>query len=567
MVYVSASYDVVAAHIDPITGQPAFYNLITLPSPATLRPTLYPEYPAVHTISGNVLAISDGSGQIHVVEVEAPHASGSGLLLGSYKLSTGDEDNILPFRMHHVRIDTGDEVHCIISVSTRVTTPAPSSTKGGSTEKTSYRLMSVSFKISKQPLPGVQLLTVDWAITGDSLPLLFLHDPDAQRYILASSTPLGALPSHPPPDPQADEIAPIPRPDENMNDVPAIRDLKPPPYSWTQTNDSVTVVFPLPSTTPKASIRVLFSAQNLTLLVSDRDTRTAFPFPVYVRKLFWDGIHSDTSYWTWDRAGDKPGSSIGLLSLHLDKQHEGTRWIHVFAAAGTATAEEEDVDVPEMVDPSELANIREQLEKWTTQFGDDNLSGSGIGRNVPSLLDGEMDEDGDDQVGRRVVFSYVTEGGQVVCPAPHAPVDLLSVPFPHTGANVVVKHTLDGLFFAAPTSTSPEEPSLEWKHAATYPALAFVLASKRDVKFTFHHGPNIVLAFEGGTGKGLSIGGNVYMYEGADGQRTSGQAVLRVSGGESGPLMGVQLVEVGGKTALVCLCEKALVVVRDILGW
>ncbi|KZO96947.1 hypothetical protein CALVIDRAFT_105308 [Calocera viscosa TUFC12733] len=565
VVYLSASYEVIAAHLDPATCQPIFSTIITLPKPANLDPPLFSEYPAIRAISGNVLAISDGAGQIHVVEAESPQNPGSGVLLDSYRLSTGEEDDMLPFRMHHVRLNK-DEVHCVVSVSTRIQTPAPTSSKAAPS-KTAYRLMSVSFKLPKVPHPGIQQLTVDWALNSSSLPLLLLHNPSAQRYIIASAAPFGAPAEPPPPDPQEDEIAPIPRPEENLNavPVPAAREARPPPYSWTQAHDAVTVVFPLPSTTEKGSIRVLFSQQNLTLLVSDRGGGSAIPLPVYVRKPFWDGIHADTSYWTWEREAGS-GSAVGLLTLHLDKQHEGTRWPHVFAASGTAEAGEEDVEVPETVDPSELAAIREQLEKWTASLPSEE--NAGLGRGVPSLLDGEMDEEVDEQVGSRVVFTYVSENGEAHCPAPLAPVDLLSIPLEHTAPSAVVKHTLDGLVFTPPTNGSPEEANYAWTHTATYPALAFVLASKRDVKFTFHHGPDLTLAFEGGTGKGLSIGGNVYMYKGAGGRSTAGQAVLRVSGGEEGPLMGVQLARLeGGKEALVCLCEKGLVVVRDVLGW
>ncbi|KZT60308.1 hypothetical protein CALCODRAFT_448964 [Calocera cornea HHB12733] len=564
LVYVSASYDVIAAHLDPATSQPTFATIIALPKPATLQPPLHSEYPAVHAISGNVLTVSDGAGLLHVVEAEAPHAASSGVLLGSFRLSTGDGGDMLPFRLHHVRLDK-DMVHCIVSTTSRSTDPAPSSSKA-IPPKTAYRLMSVSFKLPKHPHPGVQKITVDWALTSSSLPLLLLHDAPTKRYIVASAAPFSSAPAPPPSDLEEIEILPIPRPDENLNDVPipAVKEDRPPPYSWTQTHDSVTIVFPLPSSTEKGSIRVLFATKNLTLLVSDRGGESAFPLPVYVRKPFWDGIHADTSYWTWEREG-APGSSVGLLTLHLDKQNEGTRWSHVFAATGTADAGDDDIEVPETVDPSELANIREQLEKWTSSLTLQDGE-PGLGRGVPSLLDGEMDEEVDEQVGSRVVFTYVDEGGEAHCPAPLVPVDLLSIPLPHTVPSAVTKHTLDGLYFTTPSS-SGEEASYDWTHAATYPALAFVLASKRDVKFTFHHGPDLALAFEGGTGKDLSIGGNVYMYKGAAGANKAGQAVLRVSGGDEGPLMGVQVTKLGGKEALVCLCERKLVIVRDVLGW
>ena len=156
--------------------------------------------------------------------------------------------------------------------------------------------------------------------------------------------------------------------------------------------------------------------------------------------------------------------------------------------------------------------------------------------------------------------------------------------------SVVVRGDIDGLLFASPSSSSSHSSSLlggervenrtpttsAWTHISTFPALAFVLASKRDTRFTFHASTSAVLSFESGAGLG---GGNVFIYRGSGSGSESAkketwakQSVLKISGGSAGPLVGVgALIAPGeegrgkGRVVLLCLCENELVVVRDVV--
>jgi len=93
--------------------------------------------------------------------------------------------------------------------------------------------------------------------------------------------------------------------------------------------------------------------------------------------------------------------------------------------------------------------------------------------------------------------------------------------------------------------------------------LAFVLASKRDTRFTYHVPSKAVVAFEGGGGE---YGGNLYVYRDARPKSNSAkQAILRLTESTSGSLLGVGAVQVEGQTAILCLCEKELVVLRNVL--
>jgi len=368
--------------------------------------------------------------------------------------------------------------------------------------------------------------------------------------------------------PSASDITPIPRVNENLDTDSA---KPPPPYSWTQSSDSLTVVFPLPSNTPKSHIHVNISPKYLTVLIQNEDPEALpIPLPRFAMRELWDTVDRSTSLWTWDKEGDLPSTpgqprTIGLLTLHLEKAHDGTKWPHVFALAGKGT-EDAIEEVPETIDPSEMYKIREALEKYTAALSSgEDPSGLAFGSGMPSLAQGEMDESVDEDVGRHAVHMWIGVRDGVEAPTPGmAEGEVLALPLPLAGevtqkSALVMRSTIDGLFYTAPVLLGIDG----WSHTATFPALSFVLASKRDTKFVFHAGKEAVLAFESGGREGRP---NLYVYHDAKGKNTAKQSLVRVgSGGLGGGLLGVGGLKVKGQIVLVCLRERELAVIRGIV--
>lgn len=248
--------------------------------------------------------------------------------------------------------------------------------------------------------------------------------------------------------------------------------------------------------------------------------------------------------------------------------------MQVFAFAGTSTSPQDDADteVPETLDPSELYNIRESLEKYTSSLRDgEDVSGLGLGRGVPSLGQGEIDDEVDTVIGRQAFITWVPVTADAPSPegdTDEMPFGLLSTSVPGINPSeisIIVKNSVDGVVFSLP-SNPPSSPPI-WTHTSTFSALAFVLASKQDTRFTYHVPSKAVLAFENGT---KDRGGNVYIYRSSVhmGEKWAKQAVLKVGDGESGSLLGVGAVRTSrGGYVLLCLCEAKLVVidVQDIL--
>ncbi|KDN41704.1 hypothetical protein RSAG8_07235, partial [Rhizoctonia solani AG-8 WAC10335] len=385
-----------------------------------------------------------------------------------------------------------------------------------------------------------------WQLVGLSLPADVQFDPVSDEYIISSPTPFrpSTTPEPVEPTPTKDESAPIPRAGENLDASSASENptaTVPPPhaYSWTQTDDSVTVMFPLPSSTPESAIRITLGKLHLTFSVIS--STTSVPLPKYAQSPWWAEIDPGASLWTWERTPDERESNVGLLTLHLEKKHVGTRWSHMFSQSSN------EPEVPETLDPSELANIRETLEKYTSEMTGD----------IPSLANPDADEelDAPGQVGQRVAVMRVgAQTGSVEID--QGEVSLLSSPIPSFEPNtpsLVVRRDIDGLFFTRSAST--------WEHASTYSALSFVLASKRDTRFVLHYKDKMVLAFESGSTHGT---GNVYVYRGhgKTKARFSEQSVLGVTEKESGALLGVVML---GEGVFCCLCERRLVVLKGVV--
>lgn len=528
------------------------------------------EYPSSAFANPDTLLVADGQGALYAFLISEDPISAK--LLGSYELCTESTSQSLPFQIHVAHQITPDSVILVLSSRSYTIRPQEDPKHRPPVE---FDLWGVEVPLASADNHEVQTLNYLWKRTGEEVPAYVTYrDSPPSFHVFGGS--LYAGPEKPivhPYNPAPDEIAPIPRAGEDL-DAEAIP--KPPPYSWTQTSDSVTVAFPLPSTTPKSAIKVTFTAKSLNLFISSdspESDSSLIPLPRYIAKSFWDGIQPIASLWTWEKEGEK---GLGLLTLHLDKQHEGTRWPQLFAVHQTPSGEPEP-EVAETLDPSELYKIRETLEKYTSSLSEDG-SGLGLGQGVPSLGKGEIDEELDYSVGRETFLTRipVTE--------PHAqtkidtkdrspPVTLLSTPMPGSikpdgSPSLIAKTDIDGLLYVlTPQKSSDGGDESVWTHTSTFPALSFVLASKQDVRFTHHISDSLALAFESGS---RGLGFNIYIYQ-ATATRSAQwakQSVIRVGDAATGPLLGVGVltldVQGGRKGVILCLCENEAIVVQDI---
>ncbi|PFH53984.1 hypothetical protein AMATHDRAFT_136525 [Amanita thiersii Skay4041] len=550
-VYLDDQHRVILVNL---SDGPAFRVLYELPRHIQTAPSLaHKEYPSAAFFGSDIVFVADGHSFLYVLRIEDDRAA----LLGSFTTTPGSLE--VPFRLHSVHQIAQESV--VIILSSRYYDPNLPESQWSKSNTVKFDVWGIRVDLSSLQPNGALPLPVIWQRRGQDVPIYTYYSPVLESFLLIGGSTYRILtsPASPSYEPTSDEYALVPRADENLY-AESQESTKPQPYSWTQTPDSVIVAFPLPSNTSKFNIKVLFSSKMLTLQVdTDAVVHPAVPIPHYSAKLLWDGILPSTSFWTWDREAEH---SFGLLTLHLDKLNEGTRWVQVFSSAGTASSNTiEDIEVPETLDPSELWHIREALEKYTAALQSGGLSGLELGTGIPSLAEGEMDEEVDSSVGRHAYQTWLTVDGRVPdwwSNAREIPFQLLSTPLPCLVDNtltLVIKSHVDGAVFSLVDMVS----SPKWEHTSTFSALAFVLASKRDTRFT-HHYNKAVLAFEGGA---KDRGGNLYIYHAAPlTEKWAKQAVLKVDDGRGGSLLGVGAWGSPQGLVFVCLTEGELVMIK-----
>jgi hypothetical protein len=516
------------------------------------------EYPSACFLTATIALVADGHGSLYCLHISDDTQA--------FELSTTGMGS-LPFKIHDAVAVSPDLGVAILSSHNYNTAGAAGA--AGDNYKTrgpvEYDIWSVQF-----PLTAAGSAFVSWRRRGESAPMFAkLNASPAMHLLIGDSTYrelYAPVPAHY--EPAQDEFADIPRAGEDLYAM-QVDSEKPPPYSWSQTSDVVTVAFALLSTTRKENITATFFTRSLMLRVTG-EAPTALPVPDYTSKELWDDISPSSSYWTWDREAER---TYGLLTLHLHKLHENIKWMQVFAKAGSRPSSEahpEDVEVPETLDPSELWQIRESLEKFTAAVCEGkDASGLDLGGGVPSLADGEMDDDLDSSIGRQAFLTWVGDDGSAPdwAAQPQGPVTILSTPLPgstSTETSFIVKTGLDGALISLKPADDPHGFP-QWTHTATFSALSFVLASKQDVRFTHHVSSEVVLAFDGGVSN--RGGGNIYIYRGhTPRDKWAKQSILRVGDMLADSLLGVGvMVMASGRRIVLGLSEGELILIDKVL--
>ncbi|KAL1741419.1 hypothetical protein HDZ31DRAFT_45492 [Schizophyllum fasciatum] len=546
--YVDGDLQVVLIDVNGEALEPAYKVVYELPqtvTSASAASDMHPEFPVALFASPSILLVSDGRGSLHLLQLDATDKPAEEPQV--YNLSTEDSAHH-PFRLHDATITPEGRILAVVSF--RCYGAATQPAEPGKKATPTFEVRGVEIALS----PAVEeprTLATAFRRRGDFVPTYVHYDPNRRLCLLAAGSVFKTLEAPPTPhySPKPDEIAPIPRAGENLDAKPADAP-RPPPYSWYQTPDALTIVFALAPSTTKHDIHVAFTSTTLSLSVANLPPSVPHPPPTYASAPLWDRIRPETTYWTWDPAA-------ALLTLTLDKAEEGRPWMHVLASAAqpAGAGRWEDAEVPETRDPSELAGIRDALAKHTGADGE-----GGLGHGVPSLGEGEMDTEIDGAVGREVCVTWVRAAGD---DAAGAPVQLLATELPGAGSGApsfVIKNALDGAEFAL----AYDGDAPRWSHVGTFSALSFVLASKQDTRFAYHIPGRAAMAFESGT---RDRGSNVYLYRAAPDRAVwSKQAILKVAEGGSGSLLGVGLVHTARHGAVIlCLTERELVLLKNIL--
>jgi hypothetical protein len=465
-----------------------------------------PELPSVAAASDSIWLLSDGHGALLALDIP-PAGGGDATLLASHDLTTSaDSTEPLPFILHAAALPAQDTALAFIVSAARI----PKAQRAASGPTTVFTAALLSFSLS-----APSTLRTLWRGQASDAPTHVAYHASHAAFLLLSPAPFAPALVPEPAAPAADEAAPVPRAGEALDA---------PPYQWTQTRESVTITLVFP---PAPVLRASAFAVSLSPTHAGVSLGGA---PVLPHAPLWDTVADPT--WTFDPAAH-------VLALELSKAHAGTRWPRLFSTG---------LDVPETLDGAQAAAIAAALDKHTGEFA----------APVPSLARGELDDDVDlDGAPPAYVALVPVSADAPPHPQDGTPVALLAPPLPGAGSPpaLLTKHGLDGILFAL------DGHGGAWAHAATFPALAFVLASKRGTR-VLHAGARAVLALEARGAR------NLYLYHGQAGRAAYGrQTIVRVGGGgDGGMLVGVgALTGPRGEKVVLALCEHEIVALRGLL--
>lgn len=143
----------------------------------------------------------------------------------------------------------------------------------------------------------------------------------------------------------------------------------------------------------------------------------------------------------------------------------------------------------------------------------------------------------------------------------------------------MIKRDVDGLLFyptPPPQNQQKQQSKIflpDWIHKSTFPAIDFVLASKRSLRSAHHLGNSLVIALDSGGSNSIGnrdtgVAGNVYLYWSpppGSKSTTSKSALLAAVSETTGCIVGIQAItSVDNECLVVLLCEKCLYVMKGL---
>ncbi|RHZ78808.1 hypothetical protein Glove_156g46 [Diversispora epigaea] len=485
------------------TNSVSIYRLVQILHD-NLDSIVYSEYPSLKALSSTLLLVTNGYGTIFLVQIEKNEFNSYyGEIIYRTEFNAHVDDESKKIHVPCVILDAkvigeGDSVHILFLVyNTSQCSKIPITTQNPSKDDLKNKtLFDVSLvRIPLKPPYGIQIIHV---IRGTEIPKYCSIEQSGDGYVIGSNDIYGYK--------NVEEI--FIKDDEIKNDdnINIIQEtsevqeveksdedqVKEPPYIWTQTSTDVTICFNLPPGTPKSAVHCNFSKTHLSLTIQHHENKNNDKsLPCYVFTKLFDLIDPDASLWTIE-------SKIGLLTLHLEKHHNNTRWSHIF---------QNDDGVFETIDSNEFAEFRERLEKYTTEL----LDSPNRPDKFKSPIGHEMEESIDYE-GNTATFYWINLEGKTCAKTSAGGHEFICKQFEYYGddnfinnnisimPSVCLKSDVDGIIYTISHTTESNDSlsPLTMTHTATFNALAFVQASKREKRYMYHDPSNrFVIILEG----------------------------------------------------------------------
>ncbi|KAI8584778.1 hypothetical protein K450DRAFT_217981 [Umbelopsis ramanniana AG] len=532
--YVDSSYSVIAVDYDAASNRARYHSIVQLQAPLSDIPAyaepdssmpLFPQYPSLISISSDSLIASNGMGIIYLIQLGNDVGGNITGKIVSFASFPGDGTEGLspvPCVLQAARLK-GSEIDVITwSVASQQNEVPSHLSADAPTSKTLFNVTYLKYptNVPSEDHQLVQII-IQHIQRGRDIPFYCEIDSETSGYVLGSSHAYDLVHTN-----EDVTMAEDPEPEFTVDSSKPSS-----PYRWVQSSDDLTIIFQLPPNTPKTAISCSFDVRHLSLMVLNGDEPViSMPF----RKL-WDIIDSESSTWTFE-------SSSGLLTIELAKKNENVRWLHVF---------EQDDNVHEDLSPDQLEEIRTRLEKFTGDAESKPMGIPGWSQPLQHPIATEMDDDIDHD-GQNISLSWIDGNtGKVTAEVSAGGQEWISTSFPQPAVDrfptICLKMDVDGLVY----SIERADP-ITVNHIASFNALAFVQASKRDKRFIYHDPLNTFsIILEGSR--------NAYIYyRHEDGKRrTDVQTLVDLTQGHDIDVIGAQLIE---EKVVIVLLESSVVI-------
>ncbi|CAG8528924.1 6258_t:CDS:2 [Ambispora leptoticha] len=500
--YFDSELQIILVEYDLIKDSIIMHPLIKLPKSTTISGSVSSScYPSLRALSATLLLASNGLGNIYLLKisrnVESQVVTAEIIKnINFYGYSEVGDDAaikktvITPCVLLDGKIiDEGESAQIYFIVyNVLVSKYSSSSSLSTSSQKTSKKLFDVTL-LQMSLDASSSGAEVKHVLRGPDIPLYCALDMKGEGYIIGCTGEYSVLSlnnANISTSEKEQEILEEKQCDENIKKEEETKDESSPPYLWTQTDSDVSINFQLPPGTPKTAVHCSFSKTHLSLTIklpgnssesssSEPSSTSKSPsIPCYAFTNLHDEIDPSASLWTIE-------SKIGLLTLYLEKQNRGTRWMHVF---------KHDDGVLETLDPNEIAEFRERLEKFTSSSTDGQPFASTLHHPI-----GHEIEESIDYEGRYVKFFWIEKQGNITAKFAGGSHEFLCPQFECFGRkdiessinrfpSVCLKYDVDGLVYEFQHSSG--FPPITVTHVSTFDAFGFVQASKREKRHLFH---------------------------------------------------------------------------------
>lgn len=405
---------------------------------------------SLHFPSPQLCVLSDGAGMLYVMDTGERDISEAAVWKVLFKKEVcGGAPAIL---QHALCTEVGSEVKIdavLLHIEETTTTMENGEGASGDSNKSAYetRLEWITFKTANGDVEYEVENTRQ--LRGKTAPIYCGLEEGAQALFVASEADFEVI---------SDSLYPLKEEkamEEEEKEEKQEEDAPLPLFTWTQTGEDVTITLVVPETVSKPDINIVMEADRIDVGIKNG------------KELLSGALYRliDIACCTWTLEKRK-------LEVTLSKEDEGFMWTEV--VVGNTEGEY-------IADPDQARMIHERLAHLTSETLGADPSGNMGGR--PGISPQDLEEC--DMSMENEVCIYRIDGQKHTVAnkaslASHQRLFRASLE-PHLPTSLCLRHDVDGIIWQ-PKQATAESPS-PWQHEATFNALGYVQASKRNCKF------------------------------------------------------------------------------------